>query len=107
MSVTFLNVLFQNNTGLDIELTIEAPISMVVFGPQPVQGNAKVDIPINRHNCLSARLIAEYPDHGATQEVVLGPPSMGNGRPIYLQGIEARFTAADIAVNVKARTENF
>ena len=26
MSVTFLNVLFRNKTGIDIPLTIEAPI---------------------------------------------------------------------------------
>jgi hypothetical protein len=104
MSVTFLNVLFQNNTGLDIPLTVETPIDTVVYA-NTVKGNAKVDIPIVRQNCLSVRLRVTDPDHGATQDFVLAPP--GKGRPSYLETVEAQFDVGDITGSATAQTGDF
>ncbi|MET4220221.1 hypothetical protein ABIB00_005449 [Bradyrhizobium sp. LB14.3] len=103
MSVTFLNVVFENTTGFDLPLTIEAPIGAVAYGPNIVVKNTNVDIPIRRDNCLSVRLIAEERDHGATQDFVLVLPEKGRGS--YLERVEAKFTVADITGRVTARTE--
>lgn len=105
MSVTFLNVQFQNNTGIAITLTIETPIGALVYGPKPVGANGNVDVPIGRQNCSSVRLTVPDPDHGATQDFVLGPPQ--KGRPSYLEAVAVQFEVGDITGTVKARTGDF
>jgi hypothetical protein len=105
MSVIFLNVLFQNNTGIAIPLTIETPIGTQAYGPTTVDGNGRVDIPKLGHNCLSVRLIVTDTEHGATQDFVLALP--GKGRPSYLEAVEVQFNVGDITGSAKAQTGDF
>ena len=89
MSVTFLTVTFQNNTGIQIPLTIEAPFANIVYGPGYINGNTTVIIPIGQRNCSSVRLLVTDQDHGAVQDFVVGPPQMG--RPSYIETVNAVF----------------
>jgi hypothetical protein len=103
--VIFQNILFKNNTGLDIPLTIESPIGTCVYGPKDVSGNTSVDIPIVRDNCTSVRLIVSDPDHGATQDFVLAPSA--KGRHVYLEAVEVQFDVGDITGTARTRTGDF
>jgi hypothetical protein len=105
MNVIFRNILFQNNTGIDIPLTIETPIGIGVYGPKIVKANANVDIPINRDNCLCVGLIVDDKDHGATQDFMLASP--GKGRPSYLEAVEVQFYVGDITGTAMAKTGDY
>ena len=103
-NVTFLNVIFQNDSGIGLPLTIEAPVGTKVHGPEVVPANSKVTINIKRDNCLSTRLIVTDTNHGAMQDFVLTP---GKGRRIYWETVEAQFTVGSITGVGKARSGDY
>jgi len=105
MSVVFANVVFTNDTGIKIPVTIEAPIGTVAYGPVDVDGNQKVNMPINKQNCLSVRVVVTDRDHGASQDFLVA--NSGTGRPSYFETLEVQFDVGDITGSATIRTGDY
>ena len=104
MSVKFNEVVFRNNTGLEVTLTIEAPSGTVVTRPQNVGANSTATVPLNIDNCASARIIASDSTHGEYKQF-FGMAAPLSGRPSYLESIDVRYSVGSFNGNLKARTE--
>jgi hypothetical protein len=99
MNVLFRSVKFQNDTSFDMPVKIEVPIGGAVFrGNAPA--NQTVTIELMENNSSSVRIVADDPEHGATQDFIL--QSVGN--PLFLEQVEVQFVPASIQGSVNACT---
>ena len=104
MSIPFVEVVFYNTNGIDVNLTIEAPAGTVVSGPQTVRGNSTVTVRPGVDNCPSTVIIASDATHGEyKQSFGLATPS--SGRRGYLESVNVRYGIGSFSGSIKARTE--
>jgi hypothetical protein len=76
-----LTVKFENTSGLNIPVTIEAPINTPVAS-KTINAEQPEVFNIPGNNFLSVRIIADDPNHGAIQDFVVGPPKKGLQREL-------------------------
>jgi hypothetical protein len=89
--VLLREVLFHNENGIDVDLTIEAPVGEPVFGPKKVVADAPTHIPVERYNCISVLIMVKAsPDHEEEQQTfATAKPQFG--KPIYLESVDVRY----------------
>jgi len=89
MAVRFEEIVFHNESGIDMSVTIEAPIGEVVVTDHPVGANSSYAVRPGKADCRSALLEVNAPHHGVVrQSFATAEPAAG--QLSYLQNLVAR-----------------
>jgi len=102
MSVKLEEVVFQNDNGIEVSLTVEAPVGHTVVDQHPVEANATYRVQPGVENCTSILLVAKAASHDADREefTVSGRPTQA-----YLKQVSARYVIGSIHGSVAGRTD--
>jgi hypothetical protein len=109
MTVVLTQVIFQNQSGVKVPLTIQAPKGTEAYSGDISPGQM-VTIPIAKNNCECVTIIVapDDKDHGRTQDLCVSNAIASSDptkeRFVYLTSVTAIFSAADITGNFTAST---
>jgi hypothetical protein len=103
MSVHFDEIVFQNDNGAEISLTIEAPAGNAVVREHPVPANSTYRVRPGVDNCATALCEAAAASHSVDRQTF---QLAASPQQAYLTHVSARYVIGSIHGSVAGRTEN-
>jgi hypothetical protein len=102
VAVKFDEIVFQNDNGIDVWLTVEAPVGQTVVREHPVPANQAYRVAPGTDNCSSALLVARAADHPEDRQTFMVSASP---QQAYMTHLTTRYVIGSIHGSIVGRTE--
>ena len=102
MSVRLEEIVFRNNNGVEVLLTIEAPVGHTVVQQHPVGPNATYRVQPGVDGCADVLLVAKPAYHDADRQKFT---VAGTLTPAYLKHVATQHNIGSIHGSVTSATE--
>ena len=103
---TFGSVVFRNLNGISVDVTLEAPISGTLIGPEPVAPNATLVIPVGLPQCSSVLVSVSDSAHVTYSQSFATAPAK-QGRASYLTDLMVAYSVGNFVGKFTAETDAF